>query len=320
MSEESGMSEIGSSNLLEISSELVEIQNCPSVIVGKGHSGTRFLAESFKRNGIFMGSKLNHENDCLSWYEKFGKPLILSKYFPDWQSYMDNPSFEHVCQAHINDTMLEYLSRYESGLWGWKGSTLFHMPLIKKYFPNVKFIHLIRDGRDVVLSDSGKLNLPFRFPLFSRNPFKILKRIINYKKNYSQNEYRLRVVFGEKNISSYNGIQLNSKTVLANKYSFQMQSWINNVSTARQYGKKNPAGYLEVRYEDLCLKPVDVVKEVFDFLEQKIQRETEDFVEKQAYTGSIRKWEKIEFSAMENEDFSQAIEIGKPLLEELGYT
>lgn len=291
----------------------------PFIIVAKGHSGTRFLAKAMLANNIFMGSNLNSMLDSMSWFEEFGYPLIISKYFPDWHNYYRDDSFHSFLDGTMLKTLMRYTASYRGGPWGWKGSTLFHMPLIKKYFENAKFIHIIRDGRDLVLSDQGSLNLPFNIPLLSRNPFTLFRRLMQIPRRRIENKYRMRVVFGDSEIKEWRGIKMNKKSAFNNKYQIQMQSWIHNVTVAIKYGKKMPHSYYEVRYEDLCLQPLETIRKVFEFCEIPIIDETIEFVQKNARTGSIGKWRKININETELADFNNAVRLGNNLLNELGY-
>lgn len=62
--------------------------------------------------------------------------------------------------------------------------------------------------------------------------------------------------------------------------------WAQYVERARRYGQSS-GQYCEIRYEDFCLRPVELMREVFDFLQLPLRRETEVFLREAIYTHRI---------------------------------
>jgi hypothetical protein len=135
----------------------------PLVIIGRPHSGTRPMAKAFMLNGIHMGQHIA-ENflDSEEWYSYFALPIITSRFFPSWPAADTNPEFEQLLQQQLLLTLKHYLpsGTLTGTSWGWKLSeSLFLMPVIKRVFPKARFVHMIRDDRDVALSDDGYFQL-----------------------------------------------------------------------------------------------------------------------------------------------------------------
>lgn len=133
----------------------------PCVLMCRGSSGSRFLAEILTKNGLWMGDRLNESSDSFLLLEKLVVPFMNSDDFP-LASMADHDADGHHAST-IEEAFTDFLRAYPGGAWGWKlPESVFIVPLIKHRFPGAKFIHLIRDGRDVILSHNGLFGLPFR--------------------------------------------------------------------------------------------------------------------------------------------------------------
>jgi hypothetical protein len=294
----------------------------PSVVVGKGHSGTRLLTRFLIENGVFMGADLNISLDSLSWDVRFARPLMASRWWPQWEVARDDPDFAALCARLLNETLPQFTDHgdaYRGGPWGWKGSTLFVMPVTAAMFPATHFVHLVRDGRDVVLSQHGELNLPFVHPVLSGDVRRVVRAMADVPRRGAIDRYRLQVLFGDPSLKAWNGVELNRRGVKAHRYLLQMQSWVHNVTTARKYGEADPSRYLEIRYEDLCADPSTAATAVCDFLGLELQPAARRFLEAHASIDRIGKWRTATLDPAERADFDDALALGRPLLADLGY-
>ncbi|OGV51437.1 MAG: hypothetical protein A2X49_16935 [Lentisphaerae bacterium GWF2_52_8] len=100
------------------------------------------------------------------------------------------------------------------------------MPELNQLFPNSKFIHVIRDGRDVVLSGWFH-NL--------REPSTLFKQEF-------ENDFHAYIEHA------------------------CLYHWRHYIIKARIFGKRNPEQYLEVRYEKLHSAPEETIEEMLSFL------------------------------------------------------
>ena len=302
--------------------------SAPCVIMCRGHSGSRFLAEILIKNGIWLGEGLNKSSDSFLILENLVIPFMNSNDFP-----LSSMADGRVGGRHarmVEEAFSAFLREYPGGPWGWKlPESIFVVPLIKHRFPRARFIHLIRDGRDVILSEKGLFGLPFRFngllgfPLFyllrSESLEEFRRRLWLYLNRRRFDDYRLKTIFNASQLRSYNGIPLDRRNVLGIKYRLGMLSWINHIETARRYGREIPDDYYEVRYEDLCLNPFRTLEQMFEWLGVGMSEAARDYAQSQAKVGSIGKWRQVALAHRECVDYSQAVEIGSPLLNELGY-
>ena len=312
----------------------------PFVIIGRPHSGTRPVADAFMRNGFHMGEHITPGFlDSEEWFSFFALPMITSPFFPDWPELnhsepggLDDRSaqFNILCEQQLILTLKHFLPKKQlsTDAWGWKLSeSLFLMPIIKHYFPKAKFIHLIRDGRDVALSDGGYFQLTSK-PRSQKSLLHFVKKAVDSvlhatHRNVHRYDYRRfchNISFGHSDNDSWAGIDLNDfEQISTNRYFLQMQSWKYCIETARQYGKEMDASYMEVKYEDFCHQPVVQMQNVFQFLGQPMASATEQFLQTGIKTGRIGKWHDIDFDKASRRDFDHAVQHGQDLLQQLGY-
>ena len=295
----------------------------------RGSSGSRFLAEILMRNGIWMGDRLNDSSDSFLLLEKLVVPFMNSVDFPLERMADGTAGLRHA--QMLEKSFTDFLRAYPGGPWGWKlPESVFIVPLVKHRFPHAKFIHLIRDGRDVILSDDGLFGLPYRryglvgFPflyfLNSTNREELHRRVWPYLNRRRYNDYLLKTIFNGSHPRSLNGIPVNRRNVRRIRYQLGMLSWMNHIETARRYGSEIPDDYLEVRYEDLCTKPIETLERLLAGLGMEMTEEARDYANARAYRGRIGKWQTAELPPDLHAGFQEALHIGRPLLDELGYT
>ena len=175
------------------------------------------------------------------------------------------------------------------GPFGWKmGLTLFMMPMVLDAFPSARAVHLIRDGRDVMLSRLDA-RMDFRSPL-----------------------NRL-VVLGDANASTWRGAALDRQTVAKYRNELEMQHWVTAVTfglRGRAYGDR----YLEVRYEDICAEPIPQCARIFEFLDVPFLSESRAWLTNSVHRTRVGKWR-----ALPREEIAGALSIGEDLLRRLGY-
>lgn len=132
----------------------------PLVIGGTGGSGTRVVARIARLGGRYMGRERNETEDCPR-FARF-----------DWQwglRYLElgagtamTEAFDEVVAAHLAE-------RPDGAPWGWKHpQSYLLLPFLRRRFPQMRFIHVLRDGRDVALSDN-RLQLNRYGPLLDRS-------------------------------------------------------------------------------------------------------------------------------------------------------
>jgi hypothetical protein len=172
--------------------------------------------------------------------------------------------------------------------FGWKRAiTTFTCEIFLDAYPEARTVHLVRDGRDAMLSR------------------------LNARMNHLDDPLNRLVVFGDPSVTEYRNRPL-SQAVELYRNELEMLHWVTAVRfglRARRYRGR----YLEVRYEDLCEKPEQTMETVFNFLEVPFREEARTWIKANASTRSIGKWRGREG------ELEEATRIGEPLLRELGY-
>jgi len=257
----------------------------------RGHSGGRLLCEIFQRNGVQMGQVSDERKDTLFFsIEQPQLRQIISNAF----SY---PDADIATKQYFQDLMRQCIQTYITVdkidvkyPFGWKhGISLFAMPVLLDAFPTSKAIHLIRDGRDVMLS---RLNA----------------RISNLHDSINR-----LVVFGNAAIEQYEGQPLDATTIEKYRDELELWHWVTAVNYGL-IGRNYPERYIEIYYEKLCQYPVKTCERLFEFLEIPFKSEVKDWLEHKVYIHRIAKWRELSPEQLKRVD-----SIAGDLLKQLGY-
>jgi hypothetical protein len=101
---------------------------------------------------MYIGSEgLNESEDSLCIAD------FYDRWLNDWVPRRD---VAEIRKPQLLDDLRRTLRRHLSGLlhpqpWGWKEPrSMYLVPLFERYFPNLRFLHVVRDGRDMALSSN----------------------------------------------------------------------------------------------------------------------------------------------------------------------
>jgi hypothetical protein len=134
----------------------------PIVIGATGGSGTRVIHGVLEKAGLFMGAeeKLNHAGDAMDiepMLDRFINPILAATKSLDYKIDDLPKTLARDAQgdlAHGIDNFLLGLPGTEMP-WGWKNPrSMYVLPFIAELFPDFRFIHLVRDGRDMATSEN----------------------------------------------------------------------------------------------------------------------------------------------------------------------
>lgn len=207
----------------------------PLVIGATGGSGTRVAARLARHAGYDLGRNLNSAEDALEFYsfhEKWINPFVSAERHDRTLAKSEADRMEAEFQTAL-------ARHYPANLrtdrrWGWKAPrSIYLLPFLHRQFPGLKFIQVLRDGRDMVLSpNQNQLRkhaaavLTWRERLFRSAPERAL--LLWERVNLQAAE------FGESNMGE---------------------------------------NYLRVRFEDLCAKPVETTVHIMNFLSARVDPE-----------------------------------------------
>jgi hypothetical protein len=124
----------------------------PYIIGATGGSGTRVIARIARAGGLYIGAKLNVSEDALD----------LGAFSDRWINSFrwDSPTPPEIENEMIEDlrTILgEHLRAMPAGAtaWGWKEPrSSFLLPFFHSQLRSLRFLHVVRDGRDMAFSNN----------------------------------------------------------------------------------------------------------------------------------------------------------------------
>ena len=122
----------------------------PVIIGGNGHSGTRVFTEIVTLGGVFTGigylTKRRQSED-----------LRIFDLLNQWVGAYVNGSLAAGEKAKMKQAFTRRLRLYfpfRGRRWGFKNPrTLLILPFLNELLPGMRFIHVIRDGRDIALGN-----------------------------------------------------------------------------------------------------------------------------------------------------------------------
>ena len=126
-------------------------------VIGRGHSGTRAMSHTLSASGFFMGEPLNGSGDLLPPQKMYEACRVFANYVTykgnmEWDfskalSTEPVPEFRHLIEDYLTTVL-----KSDSELKGWKiPETTLVYPWIVKMFPDIMYIHWVRDPRDCIL-------------------------------------------------------------------------------------------------------------------------------------------------------------------------
>jgi hypothetical protein len=273
---------------LSIAGKLYGGGPCP--IFGRGHCGGRILSEAYHRSGIYMGrlNRTTYDTVGMGLRYRWMKRIARGAYRYPTATREEREELERLLARKI-----EALRRKAGGRpFGWKvGSSIFCIEILLTTYPRARAVHLIRDGRDVCLSRLDARLSPRRV---------------------ARPENRI-AVFGRADVTDWKGVPLKEAVrddSLRNE--LEMLHW----KTATEFGLRGrafPAQYLEVRYEDLCQRPVEIMQRIFEFIEVPMGPEVRRWAEESVHAARIGKWKD------RKGELKEVFRLGEPTLTHLGY-
>lgn len=210
------------------------------------------------------------------------------------------------------------------------------IPFLRMIFPNAKFIHILRDGRDTTLSIAFEWKKRTSM-LRNRNLHQMAKTIWTWLKRYNRVDHKLQALFFEFGNFSYL-LQGGWRVVRWTKWGVspgwgpQFEGWqevITRISPLKfnalqwttcvdavlsQSRQVDDRHFFEVRYETLIERPETTLKRILDFIGVEMQA---NFTSKLPVfkNNNYNKWK----TAFSDPEKAQIGPILNPLLMRLGY-
>jgi hypothetical protein len=130
----------------------MEARTDPLVIGAVGGSGTRVFSKISRHAGVFMGEHVDDQEDSQPvsrFYGEFASDYLAA-----------NGRLDERRRDQLSARLAECLSEHLEGLpgpdhqWGVKNPrSILMLPFWHERFPAMRFLHVVRDGRDMAYSD-----------------------------------------------------------------------------------------------------------------------------------------------------------------------
>ena len=232
----------------------------PIIVGGNGGSGTRVVAEILLRSGVFLGHDLNSANDNLLFTYLFKHPQV---FFQRYNTNCSSDYFESQSLFKLHEKLLfnqlpltvsEWKLILNAGFnhaknrynWHWVRQRWFN--IVKPHSKINSFFWGWKEPQTIFfLNEIQKVYPRAKFILIIRNGLDMV-----YNKNTQQMQYWSR------------HYQIDSQDLSTrNKFEYWYRS---NQQTIDLASKLFPNNFLLVRFEDLCLKKVTTITDIFHFI------------------------------------------------------
>jgi Sulfotransferase family len=294
---------------------------------------TVFLIGSPRSGTTILENILNCHKNIVEFYEPY---YLWEKYF----SCKENDIWQ---KKHLNNKMAREIKK-EFKLYRKKAGKpvvldkspthSFNIEIINKIFPEAKWIHILRDGRDATLSIKKEWDKRRKI-IQQKNPFKLLKIAIDMLKRQSFWRYRLMAVFYElTSNSSINPLLYFNKARWKGKvgwgprfldwenylrdhttFEFNAMQWVKSVEAVKNsWSLLNGKNKIEIRYEDLIIQPEKSLTNILNILECEASSSFFNSIPN-LKKANFNKWT-TEFSEEEKNTLKPIL---SPLLDELNY-
>lgn len=129
-------------------------QQAPNIIGATGGSGTRVVARIVREAGLYMGTNHNNYEDALD-FAGFSDRWINSFVAHGLDGLPEGERGEMV--DDLDAVIQTHLLHKPPGdsRWGWKEPrSIYLVPFFHSLMPKLRFLHFIRDGRDMAFSEN----------------------------------------------------------------------------------------------------------------------------------------------------------------------
>jgi Sulfotransferase family len=212
----------------------------PVILLGRGGSGTRLLAQLALSIGTFLGNELNASHDSVEWVEMLYDLAVEAV----TAGVASGSARDLYWYRRLRGRASEILARGRcdpTSLWGWKlPETMLMLPQALRAFPRARVVHLVRHP---VTSALRRTHLTSRLD----NPVG-------------------RAVLP----AAYRACGLDPDNIERDEpYIHNAVTWVYQVGgvvdTLRSISPTE--GWLQFRYEDICANPAEAQKRLTAFLE-----------------------------------------------------
>ena len=207
----------------------------PLIIGATGGSGTRVVARIAQRAGYNLGTYLNEANDALAFRPFHDRWINRFLEAENRNANLAGPELDRIAR----DFQVALARHGQLGgagsHWGWKAPrSIYLLPFFHAQFPGLKFIHVVRDGRDMAFSKNQNQ--------LRKHGARVLSRDERW---FNRGPVRSILLWAKVNLhaAEFGETQLRQK-------------------------------YLTIRFEDLCGEPVETTSRILRFLDADLDSES----------------------------------------------
>lgn len=245
-----------------------------------------------------------------------------------WRTGNLSKAHDALAASECNEKTARQIQRKLQKLSNWRSgddapfivektvSNCLRVPFIERALDDVQYIHLIRDGRDVVESSFRQWNEPPQLRYLLRKFRSLPLSDVGYAVWYAKNVAR-GILSRGKGVGvwgvRYPGVEqdVQAQSLLE----VCARQWETCVSNALADLQQVPAERcLSIRYEDL-VRDDQQVDRICDYLKLSDRQDVRDFYQQSVSANAQSWWQKM----AENPDWQAAMTIMRPQLESLGY-
>ena len=126
-------------------------------VIGRGHSGTRVMSHTLSASGVYMGGQINASGDLVPAEDLYEACRVMARHvvhegglkwdFSRLHTMPIDPEFTRLVESYLT-SVLASNAQYK----GWKlPETTLIYPWIVRMFPDIYYVHWVRDPRDCIM-------------------------------------------------------------------------------------------------------------------------------------------------------------------------
>lgn len=184
-------------------------------------------------------------------------------------SHINKDNVRRSFNSFVKDIIDLQLTKEGKNIWIEKTpDNIIQIPFLKEIFPNARFIHIMRDGRDVALSTikANWSELFYFIDVKNKRRFVNLRGLFNKRVLYRLPKYIQDVLLRVNLEPSYNSMSQNIFYPIANTYYNAFFRWEKWIEIYERDAEKYNIDHISIKYEDLLLKPKDMFPYILNFI------------------------------------------------------